>query len=82
MDVPGEFSGWGLFGEEAEVPGHLCEPFLDKEQRTAYKDELIGCLKDLEGIKHELADAERTTRLRDALTLAAQFLKTIVAFKA
>ncbi len=81
LDVPGEFSGWGLFGEEPEIPGHLNEPFLDKEGRLKYKDELIGCLKDLEGIQADLFSRERTGRLMDALILTVQFLKTYIAFK-
>jgi hypothetical protein len=82
LDMPGEFSGWGLFGNEPEIPGHLWEPFLDKQGRIAYKDDLIGCLRDLDGIKGELGDEGRAARLTDALTLTVQFLKTVIAFKA
>jgi len=81
VDVPGEFSGWGLFGEEPEMPGHMFEPFLDKAGRIAYKDELIGALRDIEAIKAEVGDTERTARLIDALTLTVQFLKAYIAFK-
>lgn len=81
LDIPGEFSGWGLFGEEPEIPGHLGEPFLDKEGRIAYKDELIKCLKDLEGIEPDLRSKERAERLMDSLVLTVQFLKTYIAFK-
>ncbi len=81
LDMPGEFSGWGLFGEEPEIPGHLGEPFLDKEGRLAYKDELIRCLKDLEGLEPDLKSKDRTERLMDALVLTVQFLKTYIAFK-
>jgi hypothetical protein len=79
--MPGEFSGWGLFGEEPEMPGHLNDPFLDKAGRAAYKDELVGCLKDLEGIRHDVGDASRVARLTEALLLAVQVLKVYVAFK-
>jgi hypothetical protein len=66
LDVPGEFMGWGLFGEEPETPNHLCEPFLDKEARMSYKDELIGCLKDLEKIQDSLESKNRAERIEDA----------------
>lgn len=80
LDLPGEFSGWGLFGEEPEIPAHLCEPFLDKAGRAAYKDELIACLKDLEDIKPDLAETERTSRVVEALLLTVQFLKVYIAY--
>ncbi len=81
LDVPGEFSGWGLFGEEPEVPGHFNEPFLDKAGRAAYKDELVGCLRDLDKIREKLGAKERVDRLTDALLLSVQFLKTYIALK-
>ena len=82
LEVPGEFMGWGLFGEEPEVPGHFNEPWLDKAGRLAYKDELIGVLRDLNTIKADLFNKERTARLTDALTLTVQFLKSCIAYKA
>ncbi len=81
MDMPGEFSGWGLFGEEPEIPAHLCEPWLDKTGRAAYQDELVACLKVLEGIKADFADAQRIARLIDALTLTVQILRGYIAYK-
>ena len=81
LDMPGEFSGWGLFDTEPDLPGHLYEPFLDKEGRIAYKGELVGCLRDLDGIRNDVGDAERVARLTDALATAIQFLKSYIAFK-
>ncbi len=81
LDIPGEFSSWGLFGEEPDIPGHLIEPFLDKEGRLSYKDELIQCLRDLEAIEPDLASKERAERLMDSLVLTVQFLKTYIAYK-
>jgi len=77
-DVPGEFAGWGLFGEEPEFPAHLFDPFLNKEGRLAYKNELIACLKDMEAIRGQLGCQDRTERVIEALLLTVQFLKAYI----
>ena len=81
LDMPGEFSGWGLFGEEPEMPNHLCEPFLPKKERMAYKADLIDILRDLEAIRDDFAAENRVQRLIEALLLTVQFLKIYIAYK-
>jgi len=78
---PGELHLASLFGASPNAADYLFEPYLDTEGRYAYKQTVVGLLKDLAGISDQFADDGRILRIKHGLEGALVDINNIAQAK-
>ena len=78
---PGELHLASLFGASPNAADYLFEPYLDTEGRYAYKQTVVGLLKELTGVSDQFADDGRILRIKYGLEAVLADINNIALAK-
>jgi hypothetical protein len=78
---PGELHLTSLFGASPNAADYLSDPFLDTDGRYAYKQTLVGSLRDLAGIADQFSDGGRILRIKRGMEEALVDINNIALAK-